>query len=459
MESNKIPKRKKISFTEGKIDITTKLGQSSDDVELKKTYSTKNVGVVGVDFSGEVGKQFTRVELLEQYYRLCEIVRACIDAIAYASVQSGYHFEPCNPNEEIDKNILTLLNRFFDNVNEDDDFSDLGLDTFFDLLTFGDAYWEKVVKYKQLMDFLEYLKNPKGDPWEVEIPYSLYKVSAMYMHAHWNDKKRIVDKYEQRDIAGKVITEWEPHQIVHFRMSSPIDEISGFAPATTLKNIIAADIYSNNYNAKFFENNATPRLHIDLGKVSKAELDAFCGEVEQNLKGKPHKNIVTRGGVTIHPIGLTNNDMQFSEYQKHLTQKVLATFRVPPIILGMTELTKGITADAQIALFKFLAVDPIRRIVASRINKKIINTLFPGVRVKFVFNPIDRLDQAMQSQVDKSDLSGNIKTVNEVRAARGMGKVSWGDQPVPMPGQKIPGANERRTNEEGEEGGDENGYQ
>jgi HK97 family phage portal protein len=444
----KLEEKKSLALSPGAPDL-------GDDEEgtagIRKTYSDRNVGIGVLDLvSGDATRKYDTVEYLEQYYRYNDTVRACIDAVAFAASQSGYHFAPTGGKKEVDQKYKILLERFFDDINEEDDADDLLLDTFMDLVTYGDAYWELVVSYKNLVKFAEYLKNPVGDPEKVPLPYKFYKVSAYMMKIKVDPDTGLIEKYEQTDRTGQVLADWQPNRIIHFKIASPIEQLYGVAPSSTLANTIAADIFANDYNGKFFENNATPRLHIDLGNVTKEELDRFCSEAEQKLKGKPHRNLVTRGGVKVDPIGLKNTDMEFGQYQKYLTQKILAMYRVQPIVLGLTDSVKGVTAQAQIAMFKFLAVDPLRRIVASRINKKVIKRLFPGVPMKFKFNPIDRLDLAAQSEVDKSDVSTNIKTVNEVRAERGLPRVDWGDEQVLMPGQKggRPGKLTKRQQEE-----------
>jgi HK97 family phage portal protein len=251
------------------------------------------------------------------------------------------------------------------------------------------------------------------------------------------DRTQIIG-WKQIDNMGNTISSWDQYQILHFRMPTPIDQIDGLPPSGTLSSNIAADIFARDYNGKFFQNNATPRLHIDLGNVSKEEMEVFIGKCEQKLKGQPHKNLVTRGGVKIEPIGIKNSDMEFTEYQKDLGRKTMAKYRVPPLILGFLESTSSMSAESQIAMFKFLAVSPVRKIIASRINKMIMRKLFPGIRAKFVWNPVDKMDLMQQSQIDERDVKSNIKTINEVRTDRGLGGVTYGDAPIPMPGQEVP---------------------
>ena len=192
---------------------------------------------------------------------------------------------------------------------------------------------------------------------------------------------------------------------------------------------ITSYIYATVYNADFFENNATPRLHIDLGDGAQQEdINAFITLAEKNLKGQPHKNLVTGGGVVVKPISL-RNDEEFQEYRKGIMLEILSQVGVPPFVAGLVD-SNGSSAPDQINIFKSLCVKPIQQIQASRINRKIIKQLFIGVKLTFKFNPVDSLDAGYVAELDERDLKNQIRTVNEVRAARGLPPVAWGDQPI-----------------------------
>ena len=109
--------------------------------------------------------------------------------------------------------------------------------------------------------------------------------------------------------------------------------------------------------------------------------------------------------------------------------EILSQVGVPPFIAGIIQ-GSGTTAPDQINVFKSLAVKPIQQIISSRVNRKIIKQLFQGVKLTYNHNPVDSLDANYVSMLDERDLRNQIRTVNEVRASRGLHKVKWGDQPI-----------------------------
>lgn len=403
--------------------------------KIKKTYDPICKYPVMVSAYGDseierTYKQRVTNDTLLNAYALIDYVRASIDATAYACTGSGYHFVP-RYGKEVNELHALILNEFFLNVNDEDTIDDLNVEAIMDILTFGDAYWEKVVSKKYILDWNDVVKS--DSPADIifnsdfKFPYKLYKVSAKNMKIDYKDGR--ISGYTQYDEMGTKGRTFTTSQIVHFRLPSPLDELYGLAPASTLDSSLANYVHSDNYNSKFFKNNGTPRLHMDLGNISQKAMENFTSYLQQALQGQPHKNLVTRGGVKVNPLGLKNSDMEFNTYQTSLMHRIFAVFRMQPGILGISE-PGSPSLDNQIALFKFLAVDPIRNIVASRINKKIMQDWFRFFNLKFAFNPVDRLDLLQTASIDEKDLKNSVTVVNEVRAKRGMTRVKWGDSPI-----------------------------
>ena len=78
-----------------------------------------------------------------------------------------------------------------------------------------------------------------------------------------------------------------------------------------------------------------------------------------------------------------------------------------------------------------MGVKPIQAVISERINKKILNEeFFPYARLNFVFNAIDYLDLRDEVEIEEKDLKAGVRTINQVRASRGMEPCDWGDRPL-----------------------------
>jgi len=422
--------RKKLTTTTKK--SAAALSQAKVRALVKSTLaSEKNksyAGTIGtLDLGGNADKmrKVSTSDLNQKYYEQSEPLRKAIDTAAKGVVVGGYHLNPWKGEKMNDRHAI-IIHRFLDEPNDEDEWSDMLRDISLDMLTYGDAYQEITVDVPKYMRFKRQLNDSRVDPYNVDLPYKLYRLNPKTMKIE-TDSHGKVTKYVQQNGTEKI--KFNPEQVIHYKFSSPLDDTYGLAPGATLKNLIASYIYATVYNADFFENNATPRLHIDLGTGAKQEdINAFITLAEKNLKGQPHKNLVTGGGVVVKPISL-RNDEEFQEYRKGIMLEILSQVGVPPFVAGIVDGNGGSAPD-QINIFKSLCVKPIQQIEASRINRKIIKQLFIGVKLTFKFNPVDSLDAGYVAELDERDLRNQIRTVNEVRAARGLPPVAWGDQPI-----------------------------
>lgn len=362
------------------------------------------------------------------------LVGASIDKLV-AGCAGDYYFAPKKivKMEEINWRNVEYLELFAEDCSPmADELSDLLEDLFFDLFVFGEGFWE-IKKNYELEDFLKQLNNKKKAIETIDPPIYIYPISSDTMSIVSDPKGRI-EGYKQRTTKGEEV-DFMPEEVIHFRLSNPSKSLSGVSPLKSLQNTVAASLYLGEYNASFFENNATPRLHIDLGTQAKqADLDRFVAKAESELKGHPHKNLVTTGGTTVNPIGISNKDMEFGNLDRSLRDKTIAKLGAQPIVLGMVEDANRANATVQLALFKSLTLEPRRRLVARRINKLIVSK-FLGIKDTMLkFREVDRLDLIEKSNIDKNDLQWGIKTVNELRAERGLRPVTWGEQPFyPIP--------------------------
>lgn len=400
--------------------------------EIKKSYTPQ---AFALDLSaGGVTRKYKPLphRTLERIYNDDEWVRATIDKIVASCTVGGYHFKP-KKGTELNEEHQSLLERFFEEPNEEDCFIDILRSTILDLLIYGDAYNEKTFLnvdrqniQELILEFNEKIKEGRNLT-SLDIPYKIYYLPAKTIEIK-SDGKTILE-YQQK-VHGSQVQVFSPLEIVQYKLPSPNGDIYGYAPTSTMANTIAADIYASLYNAKFFENNATPRLHINLEDVSPEGLKEFAARVEAELKGNPHKNLLTSGKVRVEPISLKNTDIEFSNFSEGLRTKIFAMFGMYPIVMGITGTATRESVQAQISLYKNITCRNIQNIVASRINRKIIRQLFPAIKMEFEFNALDILDEKDMMDVVERKLRNQMITINEWRSSVGLKPVPYGDKPI-----------------------------
>ncbi len=309
----------------------------------------------------------TTDETYERFYQLVEWARAAVDVIQRAAVSSGYRIAR-KKDKRVKKRTLEAIEEFFEAPNSEDHIEDMIGDAICDLETFGNAYWEVRVDNSAMPKFLNDLRKGRFDSSKDTYPFELYVINAKTVTIEFDS--RGITGYVQNVSGNKV--SFTPSQIIHFKLSGAGMDVYGLSPMKSLQNAMASDILGSNYNSKFFENDATPRLHIDLGNVTPEQVQAFATRVEAKLKGEPHKNLVTSGNVTVNPIGVNNKDMEFQTYLDKLMQRIFAVYGVPAAIFGIGDIRE---MEEQVTLFTSLTVKPIQNLVARRITRKVLRVL------------------------------------------------------------------------------------
>jgi len=408
--------------------MTENMEDKKNNIKIKKSYEPRTaVGITTWGVQQEVYKEDIDNPTLLKLYKQVDVIRDCIEAVTYGVTNGGFHYEP-RFGSTIDEYQKSVLDRFFFEPNENDTIDDLIIDSCMDLLLFGEGYWQPIIKPNLVLKFYQMIDS-RTDVRRLNIPFYLYKLSA-YFVSPTATQQGIITGFLQKNNFGIPIITFNKDELIFFKMPSPVSDVRGHSPVANRDNTLASYLFADEYNGRFFYNNATPRLHIDLGKVSAKEMMAFTGQAEKELKGKPHRNLVTRGGVIVTPISLKNSDMEFNTYIKMLRARIMGFYKVPPIMLGILDDSKSLNADYQIEIFKFLAVNPVQKIIENRINRRLIPRLFPNFDLQFKFNPVNDLDLINQSKIDGSDLKDGIKVINEIRKSRGMKPVDWGNKPI-----------------------------
>jgi len=260
------------------------------------------------------------------------------------------------------------------------------------------------------------------------------------------DKKGLLsdggDAYIQVDREMKAVAKWSKDSLAYFQLNPQADKVYGLSPLESLVQTVTAELYASDYNLNFFYNNATPRFAVlmeglGLGQGA-AALQRFRTWWDSELKGNPHRPIVIgteSGKVSFQKVGLSNEEMQFQEYSKQLLAKIMAVYKMQPIILGI-ELggTIGVAkanSQEQVRQFKIEAVKPHMTAFIEKFNSQIVFSKsaldMKDVYLDFDLDIVDKKDQAEWNSIY---LKSGVITINEIRVVGlGMTPVPWGNVP------------------------------
>jgi HK97 family phage portal protein len=219
-----------------------------------------------------------------------------------------------------------------------------------------------------------------------------------------------------------------------FVLHQPISKsVYGLKPLDALANTVASDIMRSEYNINFFLNNGESSGILSLEGMNRKDLKKFREYWNSNFKGfkNAHRVAAVNTKVGWTRMALMNKDMEFSEYGVELRTKIFSTYNMQPVVMGVIDNTTGkLNTSEQVELYKDGAIRPILEKEAFYYTNEIIQKGLGISDLEMVFGGVNLGDVYKQNEMDIVSVQQGITTINEVRAHRGLGPVSWGDTPL-----------------------------
>lgn len=223
--------------------------------------------------------------------------------------------------------------------------------------------------------------------------------------------------------------------MVQFRYFNPLNPYRGKGSIHAAALPIDIHNFAQEYNRNFFFNSAIPSLIFTSEKpLSEQVVKRFINQWQASYGGRSKSNKVAflGNGLKMDKISAGGKDMDFAEQQKMMRDDVLAIFKVPKTVLGMTDDVNRANAEATTVAF-------MERVITPRM-KKLIETLnefmLPMYGDDSLF--LDFTDPApenveMKLRYYDNALKNGWMTPNEVRAEENMEPIEGGDE-LPKPG-------------------------
>jgi HK97 family phage portal protein len=313
---------------------------------------------------------------------------------------------PQTVEEVVDHPILSL----FRQVNPLQNAFDLWELTELYLEVAGSAYW--------LLDFDPLLK----------IPSAIWMLPAhLVFPRRLPDSKRLVDYYEYR---GLQFQQLPPERVIHFRFPDPRDPyVSGLSPlrACFEQASLVSDFAAMKRN--IYDNAGLPSVVLTPNEaISPEERDRLERLWAQKFsRGGQGKALVADSSLSVTMLSHSMGDLAALADMKATKADIANAFHVPlPFLSGETNLANMQASDH---LHKTLAILPRLRRRDEKLNEQLIPLFDPSGRLFFHSPDPTPANQMYLLQQEQSDLKLGVRTVNEVRASRGLAPVAWGDKP------------------------------
>lgn len=387
-------------------------------------------------------------DTLRRASRSVHIVRICITVLKEKVSKTKWVVRPKDPLAEKTgpiKDKIDQVSKLLKKPNRDGDtwrsFVDKSLE---DLYVCDAVFWEKV-------------RFPDGTLAE------LYHVDSTTIHPVFNERGQqdvaiplpVVGGEEVLPVSylqvlnysqyggpqsGDVIAAWPKKDGVYFHMH-PQGSLEGFgfglSPIESVLSIVANLLNADNYNGTYFEEGAFPPVILQLiGQVSERDLEAYREYLMSELMGQFHRPAIMAGNTKAEVINLknlTNNDMQFMEYQNWLAKLMTAAYGLSAQDINLGDhsgMGGGKEADVDKELSEGKGYTSTLELLKEQINLIIEDDLeFADIEFDWVAD--DTLSETEITDVVDKRLKQGSMTLNEARDKFGDKRYgTWADEPV-----------------------------
>lgn len=324
---------------------------------------------------------------------------ACIKAIAEEIASSQlrvYKMGKDGKREELqDHPLLDLLNA----VNDTMTGYELRYLAGFNLETVGNSYW-----------LLDGVKNSSDEP------VAIYLLDPRKIKVIRDSKKNTIAGYIYTGDPAETVT-YQTYQILHLKYPNPADLIEGIGTVQQILQWIEEELYQSRFNKKFFQNGAIIGGFLESEKARTTEqLEYLRRSFDAIYKGEEnaYKTAVLPSGVSYKEGRAQQKDMDFNEGQRNTRDKILAGFRVPKTVLGITDDVNRANAEATNYVFALRTIKPKLQLIETYLNEFLVPRYGDDLYVEFD-DPVPE-NQELKIQ-EMTAVSGNqpVLSPNEQR--------------------------------------------
>jgi len=281
---------------------------------------------------------------------------------------------------------------------------------------------------------LTYLELVGNAYWEL-VRDGTGKVAQMYLLRP--DRMKIVpDPHEKikgylYELRGKKVA-FDPEEILHMKYFNPWDDYYGQGSLTAALQPTILETYAITYNKALFQNGAVPGGVLEAeGKPGPDTIERLRKEFDKRHKGvtKSGRTAILTEGLKWKEIARSLADMQYKELRKMNREEILASFGVPPVMVGIFEYANYANSMEQKKMMWEETLIPKIGLLEDSINIRLAPYVEPAVKIKFDLSDVPALQMNWEQEANVGErlTKNGLMTINEWREKNGLEPVPWGD--------------------------------
>lgn len=238
--------------------------------------------------------------------------------------------------------------------------------------------------------------------------------------------------------------------IIPFKYFNPLNPYRGKGSVQSAA--LPFDIlnFAQEYNRNFFFNSAIPSMVFTTEKkLSKTVVERFINQWQSSYGGRAKSNKIAflGSGLKLDKLSMGAKELDFTEQQKMMRDDVLAVFKVPKTILGLTDDVNRANAEATTRAFMERVITPRMTKFTETLNEFFI-PMFSESNIFFDYTDPSPEDVELKLKRYANGRQYNWLTPNEIREEENLEPIEGGDSLMPT---RTGVSNEPTTETEGEE--------
>ncbi|MFF2493244.1 phage portal protein [Agromyces sp. NPDC058064] len=228
--------------------------------------------------------------------------------------------------------------------------------------------------------------------------------------------------------------------VIHFRMTSPLDPLGGMAPMRAALRGTALDNEATNYVTALLQNHAIPGVAITMGNLEQVLDESTTNRLTEKWKQKfggkrRGEPAFLQTGMEIKELGSSLKDLEFPDLRTISESRICMSFGVPPILVGAkVGLDRSTFANYKEARASFWeeTLIPARKKdarLAMALQRRFAGAGARRVEIRPDWSEVEALRESEQARWERATnafRAGGI-TQNDFRREVGMQTVDGGD--------------------------------
>ena len=255
------------------------------------------------------------------------------------------------------------------------------------------------------------------DQEDIEIPKDLQVLKSSTVDINYDDTGEI-QNFKQ-NVNGKKRV-FRPRDIIHLTTIKLGGQPYGFTSLEPLLSDIGTLIFAKEFAGKYFENDGTPNLMINLPNATPndRQYSLLKKEIKELRKSaNKYRTLVTTGPVVIDKISKFDRDLEFYNLIKHFTQIILMTLGVPAHRVNWTVDVKNSGGEVgKIEAGYYKKIQFMQLMFESELNAD----LWSIFKTEMKFNKSYKIDEIREAEVIRILSEIGAITLEEAREKIGM---------------------------------------